>query len=166
MDVLAHSLWAIAVLPGDQIAGKIVFGIMPDLAVFGPNLIIMALTKKRFPKFEDRDQMMKWFDKKGNHWVKTLYRWTHSLLVWALLCMAAFLYCRYTGISPPWFLLAAPLHILLDIPTHNKKSFPVQFLTPLSRLQIDGIHWTNKGIMIVNYSLIAIILLFRYVILT
>jgi hypothetical protein len=165
MDVLAHSLWAIAVLPGEKIAAKIIFGVIPDLAVFGPNLLIMLLKHKKLPKFEDRQQMMDWFDKKDNRWVKDLYRWTHSLIIWAVMIVAAFIYCRNTGISPPWFLLGAPLHIILDIPTHTKNSFPVQFLTPISKLQINGIHWTKKWVLLLNYLLIILILLFRYVIL-
>ena len=164
MDVLAHSLWAVAVLPGDQIAGKVIFGIMPDLAVFGPNLIVMLVKRKKFPKFDDRQQMMEWFDKKDYRWVKTFYKWTHSLIVWALIITAAFLYCRNSDISPPWFLLGAPLHIILDIPTHNKRSFPVQFLTPISKLQVEGIHWSKKWVLILNYVIIAIILLIRYII--
>ncbi len=162
MDVLAHSLWAIAVLPGDQIAGKVIFGIIPDLAVFGPNLLVMALRKEKMGNSRNREEMMKWFARKENRWVKDLYRWTHSLVIWAVVITAAFLYSQKSGSPPPWFLLGAPLHIILDIPTHNKKSFPVQFLTPLSNLQVDGIHWSNKGVLILNYGLLAAILILRF----
>lgn len=164
MDVLAHSLWAIAVLPGEQYLAKVLFGIAPDLAVFGPNLLVIALRKEKMQRPGDREEMMQWFDKKQNRWVKVLYRWTHSLIVWAVIITAAFIFCHNRGTSPPWFLLAAPLHIILDIPTHNKKSFPVQFLTPLSNMQVEGIHWSKKGILILNYVLIFIILVLRFLI--
>jgi hypothetical protein len=163
MDILAHSLWAIAVIPGEQIAGKIILGIMPDLAVFGPNLLVIAIKGKKLPRFKTRENMMDWFEKKDNRWVKTLYRWTHSLVIWSLLIMAGFFLCKYHGYPPPWFLLAAPLHILLDIPTHTKKSFPVEFLTPLSSFQLDGIHWSQKWVLIINYLIVSAILLFRYI---
>jgi hypothetical protein len=162
MDVLAHSLWAIAVLPGEQYLGKVLFGIIPDLAVFGPNLLIIALRKEKLNRSRDREEMMKWFAKKENRWVKELYRWTHSLIVWAAIIIAAFFYCQRSGSPPPWFLLGAPLHILLDIPTHTRRSFPVQFLTPFSTFQVDGIHWSNKKVLILNYVIIFLILIIRF----
>ncbi|MFC1887824.1 hypothetical protein ACFLYK_03345 [Candidatus Cloacimonadota bacterium] len=165
MDILAHSLWSIALIPGDQIAAKVVLGLTPDLAVFGPQLLLMIFKKKSRPKFKDREQMMEWFDRKDNRWVKTLYRWTHSLVIWTVLIIPAFILFSKSGSPPPWFLLGAPLHIILDIPTHTKKSFPVQFLTPFSRLQINGFHWSGRNMLILNYSLIAIAILLRYVIL-
>jgi len=164
MDVLAHSLWSIAVLPGDQIAGKVIFGILPDIMVFAPNLIVYLLRNKKFTRFESREQMMEWFDRKDNRWVKTLYRWTHSLVVWSVIVLTGFLFCNNSSNAPPWFILAAPLHILMDIPTHTKSSFPVKFLTPFSSFQIDGFHWSQKWALLINYLLISIIIILRFVV--
>lgn len=161
MDVLAHSLWSLVLLPGPPSLEKVVMGVMPDAAVFLPNMVYRVVKRSPMPKFQSREQMMEWYDQKENRWIKNLYRWTHSLIVWiALLTPILFFYYRRTG-EILWFLLAAPLHILMDIPTHTKDSFPVQFLTPLSRLQINGVHWSNRWVLIGNYSMIALTFVFR-----
>ena len=127
-----------------------------DVAVFVPGMIQRLVKKTPLPKFRTREEMMEWYSRKENRWSKNLYRWTHSLIVWiVVLAPILFFYYRYTG-QFLWFLLAAPLHILMDIPTHTKDSFPVQFLTPFSRLQVNGIHWSNRWVLISNYCLIMV----------
>ena len=165
MDVAVFVL-----LPGPPSVEKAVLGILPDAAVFVPGMIQRLVKKTPLPKFRTREEMMEWYSRKENRWSKNLYRWTHSLIVIAdmvprllhslivwivVLAPILFFYYRYTG-QFLWFLLAAPLHILMDIPTHTKDSFPVQFLTPFSRLQVNGIHWSNRWVLISNYCLIMV----------
>lgn len=55
------------------------------------------------------------------------YRWTHSLLTWAL--VAAF---------DPWLALGAALHIVLDLPTHGglltqRPLYPINWRWPWPR---------------------------------
>lgn len=161
MDIFAHSLWSMVLLPGPPSVEKAVFGIAPDLIVFTTSLAKQAIKSKFQPGFKTREEMMKWYHRPENKWVLNFYKWTHSLVVWIILLIPAFYFWIKFTERTPWFLLAAPLHILMDIPTHNFKSFPVQFLYPVSRFQVDGLHWSKPVVFIGNYVLIIGAIFFR-----
>ena len=161
MDIMAHSLWSLVLLPGPPSIAKVVFGIAPDVAVFATSLTVQAFKGKMQPGFKTRQEMMEWYNKKENRWVLNLYKWTHSLIIWAVILIPIFTYYHFYQNQIPWFLLAAPLHILMDIPTHNNNSFPVQFLTPLSNFKVNGLHWSKPLVFIGNYILIIIVIYFR-----
>ena len=161
MDVFAHSLWSLLLLPGPPSLEKVAFGIAPDVLVFSTSLTVQAMKGKMQPGFKTREEMMNWYNRQENKWVIAMYKWTHSLLVWLTLLIPAFFIWRHFCGTVPWFILAAPLHILMDIPTHNSDSFPVQFLTPFSRYQFNGLHWSNPFVFAGNYVLIIAIFFFR-----
>ena len=117
------------------------------------------------PRFKTRQEMMEWHNRKENRWVLNLYKWTHSLIIWALLLIPLFSYYLFFRNQVPWFLLAAPMHILMDIPTHDNNAFPVQFLTPFSTLRINGMHWSKPLVFIGNYVLIILVIYFRFFVL-
>ena len=161
MDIMAHTLWTLVLLPGPPSITKVAFGIAPDVAVFATSLTAQAIKGKMQPSFKTREEMMEWYNQKENKWVLNFYKWTHSLIVWMILIIPAFfIWLKLSG-DIPWFLLAAPLHILMDIPTHNNNSFPVQFLTPLSTFKVNGLHWSKPLVFIGNYVLIIIAIYFR-----
>ncbi len=161
MDIMAHSLWSLALLPGSPSVAKVVLGIAPDVAVFATSLTVQAIKGKMQPGFKTRQEMMEWYNKKENRWVLNLYKWTHSLIIWIVILLPIFAYYYFYQNKIPWFLLAAPLHILMDIPTHNNNSFPVQFLKPFSTFKINGLHWSKPIVFIGNYILIIIVIYFR-----
>ena len=161
MDIMAHSLWSLVLLPGPPSIAKVVLGIAPDVTVFATSLTVQTLRGKMQPGFKTRQEMMEWYDRKENRWVLNLYKWTHSLIIWVLLLIPLFAYYLYFLDQVPWYLLAAPLHILMDIPTHDRNSFPVQFLTPVSTLRINGLHWSKAWVFIGNYVLIILVIYFR-----
>ncbi|MBN2460663.1 MAG: hypothetical protein JXB60_03565 [Candidatus Cloacimonetes bacterium] len=161
MDILSHSLWSLALLPGPPVFSKVVMGLLPDLSVFGTGLVVQTIKGQKQPRFQSREQMLQWFDKKDNRWIKGLYSWTHSLIIWICILIPVIIIYRCSYRAMPWFMLAAPLHIIMDIPTHTRDSFPVRFLTPLSRFQINGIHWSRKNAMILNYSFLLVTLAVR-----
>jgi hypothetical protein len=161
MDIMAHSLWSLVLLPGPPSIAKVVLGIAPDAAVFATSLTVQALRGKMQPGFKTRQEMMEWYDRKENRCVINLYKWTHSLIIWVLLLIPLFAYYLYFLNQVPWYLLAAPLHILMDIPTHDRNSFPVQFLNPFSKFQFNGLHWSKPLVFIGNYVLLILIIYFR-----
>ena len=165
MDIVAHSLWSMFLLPGPPSVAKVVLGIAPDAAVFVTSITVQVLKGKMQPRFKTRQEMMEWHNRKENRWVLNLYKWTHSLIIWALLLIPLFSYYLFFRNQVPWFLLAAPIHILMDIPTHDKNSFPVQFLTPFSTLRINGLHWSKPLVFIGNYVLIILVIYFRFFVL-
>ena len=161
MDIMAHSLWSLVLLPGPPSVAKVIFGIAPDVTVFATSLTIQAFKGKMQPSFKTRQEMMEWYNKKENRWVINLYKWTHSLIIWTAILIPVFAYYYFYLNQIPWFLLAAPLHIFMDIPTHNNNSFPVQFLTPLSTFKVNGMHWSKPIVFIGNYVLIIMFIYIR-----
>lgn len=161
MDIMAHSMWSLALLPGTPSIAKVAFGIAPDLLVFATSLTVQAVKGKMQPGFKTRDEMMKWYHRDENKWVLNLYKHTHSLIIWSAVLLPLFIYFYYVQNLFPWFLLAAPIHILMDIPTHDKHSFPVQFLTPFSKIRINGMHWSKPLVFIGNYVLLISVIYLR-----
>ncbi|MCD4819503.1 MAG: hypothetical protein K8S23_12510 [Candidatus Cloacimonetes bacterium] len=161
MDIMAHSLWSLVLLPGKPTIAKVALGIAPDVVVFALSLSKQAIKGKMQPGFKTRTKMMNWYHRKENKWVLNLYKYTHSLVIWTAVILPIFLYFYFVRNIIPWFLLAAPIHILMDIPTHDNNSFPVQFLTPFSKVRINGMHWSKPLIFIGNYVLIIAVFYFR-----
>ena len=58
----------------------------------------------------------------------------------------------------PWYVLAWPLHILMDIFTHRREFLPTPFLWPVSTWAFPGISWAEPWFMIVNYSIMLTVL--------
>jgi len=92
-------------------------------------------------------------------WVFTLYGITHSLFVISLVFLFVFLIFQ----TIPIYLLAWPIHVLMDIPTHRKDFLPTPFLWPFSNYAFPGISWGTKKFMITNYTLIIFFLIYIYV---
>lgn len=149
MDVFAHGLWSY------QLVGKrsrrvllaVAFGVLPDLFAFTPFFFQqvfsggLALAHPENVHIPD--------------YVYRLYDVSHSLIVAALTLGAIRLLCG----NLPLYLLAWPLHIVMDIPTHSRAFFPTPFLWPISSYKVDGIAWSTPWLMILNYSAIALVFL-------
>ena len=129
------------------------FGMLPDLLAFGPFFAYRILSGTlKFGKPEIVSIPSAVF---------TVYNFSHSLFTAAaILLLMRFVISKELFISA----CAYPLHILLDIPTHDKTFFPTPFLFPLSNFRIDGISWGNKYFMLSNYAALLIVyfLYFRY----
>jgi len=74
MDIVAHSLWSMVLLPGPPSVAKVIFGIAPDAAVFATSLTVQAFKGKMQPGFKTRQEMMEWYDRKENRWIVNLYK--------------------------------------------------------------------------------------------
>src|SRR5207302_5316844 len=83
---------------------------------------------------------------------------THSLVIFA----AAFLLATMLRRRPPLPMLAWGLHVLVDIPGHQR--FLTPFLYPLSDVRFYGLwEWLSWPMLLVNYAAIvtAVFLLWR-----
>ena len=141
MDIISHGLYggvAFGRMRRRDYVTAFLFGIGPDLLAFAPLFIINLVSGGTMgrPSLETIPLH-----------VFTVYGITHSFVVYAVLF--AFL----------WFLgkkhfakltLAWPLHILVDIPTHDATFFPTPFLWPISDFHINGISWGQPIIFIPN----------------
>jgi len=150
MDILAHGLWGGAAFGWKRKYGwAFLFGALPDLLAFGP-FFIYRLARGAFkfgrPEISSIPQI-----------VFTSYNVSHSLFTAAIIFLVIrFLISKELSIAAS----AYPLHILLDIPTHDISFFPTPFLYPLLNAKVDGFSWGHPTFMIVNYSALVTIYYF------
>jgi len=148
MDTFAHGLWSYIIFSKSKYVWlAVLFGILPDLLSW---TIWMFYRNKNGFTWGHPDLSL------IPKWVFTLYGITHSLFVVALVFLIVFLVFKHI----PIYLLAWPLHILIDIFTHTKDFLPTPFLWPFSNYAFPGISWGNMYFMSINYSLIAFFLIF------
>jgi len=148
LDILAHGLWSYAALHKVHHAkAAIVAGMLPDFIPFAP-LLISRIIKGTFrfsaPPHNPSDIP---------RLVYQAYDLTHSFItVIIVLGLITFISRKFY-----LFLLAWPLHILMDIPTHTSDFFPTHFLYPLSNVHVNGMNWGSPWFMLLNYSVLLII---------
>ena len=154
MDVFSHGLYggvAFGRMSRRDYITAFLFGIGPDIVAFGTLFIsslIFSGTVGR-PSLETIPS-----------YVFTIYDFSHSLVVFAaFFAMVWFLgYTHFAKLTLAW-----PLHILVDIPTHDASFFPTPFLWPISDFHIDGVSWGHPMIFIPNVILLLCLYGFWYV---
>lgn len=152
MDVVSHALWGGLVFGGsDSVVLAATFGAAPDLIPFVPFVLREAIHNKRISPLKPDIQAFP-------SWTFKLYNYTHSLISY----LGIFLIC-YWLFSPAVARLSLGwlLHILMDIPTHEKKFFPTEFLFPLSDFSFDGIPWSRGSVMLGNYLALVLVFLLK-----
>ncbi|MCB0212751.1 MAG: hypothetical protein KDJ52_25635 [Anaerolineae bacterium] len=82
-------------------------------------------------------------------WMKTLHHLCHSLPV----LLAVTLVIKFVTGKWPLAALAWGLHIVIDIPTHSRRTWAPQFLWPLSSITVDGVSWTDVAIPAINRAI-------------
>lgn len=148
MDTFAHALWSYIIFNRiEDVWLAVFFGVMPDLFSW-TIFMIYNLIKGKFGKPQIG---------KIPQWVFTLYGITHSMIIIGVVFLGVFLFIGRI----PLYLLAWPLHVLIDIPTHSKEFLPTPFLWPLSKYAFPGFSWGNRYFMITNYLLIVLFMLFQ-----
>ena len=166
MDVVSHGLWSYVGaramnLRSDGLRVRpflaAAFGILPDLIAFTPLTIWSAVQLVSGNAHLAGHRAAEEYIARNVPWLQTLttelYGASHSLLLWAVvfgLLLAFRLRWR------EWF--AWLLHILVDIPTHSRESYPTPALWPLSDWTFDGVTWRSAAILIPNFVLLAIAL--------
>lgn len=151
MDILSHGLY------GGVAFGRrsrmsfwlsFFFGIAPDLFSFG---IFTAGTW--IGVFDHPDWSTGQHPDPGTYplFVPMSYNITHSFVVFAMVFALVWLLRK----KPLYELLAWPLHILVDIPTHSSAFFPTPFLWPISDYRVNGHSWGSPEIFIPNVILLV-----------
>lgn len=152
MDTLSHALYGgVAFGRSSRISywKAFFFGMAPDLFSFGIFTITTVLGLVSGPDWSagppDPSSIPQY--------VHTMYDITHSFVVFGVVFGLVWLIMK----KPMIELLAWPLHILIDIPTHSSEFFPTPFLWPLSDFHIDGMSWGQPIIFIPNVVLLIVI---------
>ena len=78
------------------------------------------------------------------------YVFSHSLVILGVVSLVWFAVRR----QPPWLLIPYGLHLLMDIPTHERYQTP--FLFPLSRWTIEGYAWGRMPMFLANWFLLLV----------
>jgi hypothetical protein len=161
MDFFAHGLWAGAAGAAANrklkrklsLIQAVIWGVFPDAFAFLP-VVAVALWFRRpgepiTPGILFRGRLLDLLPRSLRP--EVLYQFSHSLVVFLPVFFLLWLLFR----RPLLAMLAWPLHILMDIPTHGGGTYRTPFLWPLSSYRFSGIWWSRRWFMILNYSLIA-----------
>lgn len=155
MDVFSHGLWG-GILLGRKNKKSFwtafAFGVGPDLLSFGVFTFMTVLGLSSGPDWSGGPPDPSLIPP----YVHMLYNITHSLVVFAFAFGIVWAIRR----KPMFEMLAWPLHILLDIPTHSAEFFPTPFLWPVSSYHISGIPWSHPAIFVPN--VVLLLLTFSY----
>lgn len=152
MDILSHGLWGGAAF--GRKAKKsfwlaFFIGIAPDLFSFGIFSAMNILGLASGPDWSNGPPSPGAIPE----YVHTLYNWTHSLVIFAIVFGIVWLLRK----KPLYELLAWPLHILMDLPTHSTRFFPTPFLWPFADYRFDGIPWSHPWIFFPNWILLVLV---------
>ena len=141
MDIFAHGLWSYAVFHRKKYVWlAVLFGLLPDFLSFGIIFVINLLNGN----FHRGPPAISSLPK----WLFAAYNMTHSFVMFLAVFIAVYLITK----KWKWYMVAWPLHVLIDIPTHSFRFFPTPFLWPLSDYKFDGISWATGWFMLLNYS--------------
>lgn len=147
MDYIAHGLWSyIAFHKIRRPLWAVGFGLLPDSSSWLIYVIYRWVTNGSFgrPVLEE----LPW-------WIYVLYNISHSLIISCGVIVVISLLLKRV----PVYMLAWPLAILLDIPTHTRDFLPTPFLWPLSEWRFDGFSWASTWFVVLNYSVMLTLLL-------
>ena len=151
MDIISHGLYggvAFGRRSRRDYITAFLFGVAPDLLAFGVFFLIGFFSAGDFgrPTIETIPS-----------YVFNIYNFSHSLVVFAVFFAFLWLagYRNFAKLTLAW-----PLHILVDIPTHDATFFPTPFLWPISDFHIDGVSWGHPIIFFTN--VIFLICLYAY----
>ncbi len=152
MDVLSHGLWggvSFFLKSEKRFWLAFGFGMAPDIFSFG---IFMGLSILGLVSGPDWSMVPPDITLIPNY-VHVLYSITHSLFVFVF----AFGLVWFWRKKPLYEMLAWPLHIFMDIPTHSTSFFATPFLWPISSYRLDGIPWSHPIILFGNAFLLLTI---------
>lgn len=147
MDTLSHGLWG-GIFFGRKLRKDFwvafLFGVLPDILSFGIYIVGSWAGIFSHPDFSS-----------GRHpdpsmipsFVQSFYNVTHSLVIFCVVAGVVYLIRKRMY----WPMLAWPLHILYDIPTHSADFFPTPFLWPLSDYFFHGTSWGQPWIFFPNW---------------
>jgi len=161
MDTVSHAVWGFVLLhrlPTRLVAAGAVAGASPDLLFFLPSRIEQIVEHGwrgaligREPGIWRADGPPLPPDLVEAYW--RYYVWTHSLIV---LGVAVGVGWFVLGRGRQWLWLGLPyaLHILMDIPTHER--YRTQPFYPLWDWQVSGLSWADPRIFWPHLAVIAV----------
>ncbi|MBW2999540.1 hypothetical protein KY339_02605 [Candidatus Woesearchaeota archaeon] len=153
MDFFSHGFWTFLFFHKKSYRWwAVFFGLLPDLISWSPLLVLRLFTGTFVPGPPHIAALPEW--------VWTLYGIGHSMILFLLAIVIVWYFLK----KFPWVMLGYGINILIDIPTHSREFLPTPFLWPFSEWYFPGFSWGQKWFMILNYSLLAALYLFFFLI--
>ena len=87
-----------------------------------------------------------------------MYSVTHSLVIAIVIIAIAFAIWGKRVLP----MLAWPLHVVFDIPTHDLNFFPTPYLWPFNTPLFNGIPWSTPWVFFGYWSILIILLIVMY----
>lgn len=146
MDFFAHGFWSYILFHNTKKPWiAVFFGLLPDLTSWFIFAIYNIMTKGHLgePNVANIPD-----------WTFRLYNISHSLIIALVVIGVVYIILK----KMPWYMLAWPFHIIVDVPTHTRSFLPTPFLWPLSNWSFPGISWADWRFMFFNYILIVSLL--------
>jgi hypothetical protein len=158
MDTLSHGLYggvAVGRRSWRDFTAAFLFGVAPDILAFGPLFIASIFGLHHMERVAGKPDLASIPD-----YVFVIYDMTHSLVVYVFIFAVLWALGRWTlaRLSLGW-----PLHILVDIPTHDISFFPTPFLWPISNMHVDGVSWAVPWIFVPNIILLCVLYSLWYI---
>lgn len=150
MDFFAHIAWTYIIfnrLKKKELYLAMLFAALPDLIGWG-GLLFYRVFNGGFVGKPDIAAIPQWT------W--TLYGISHSIIVFGIVLLIVWLITRKLYV----FMLAYPIEILMDIPTHSREFLPTPFLWPISDWHFHGFSWGQAWFMWLNWSVIFICIIY------
>ncbi|PIZ50989.1 hypothetical protein COY27_05020 [Candidatus Woesearchaeota archaeon CG_4_10_14_0_2_um_filter_33_13] len=145
MDYFAHGFWSYLLFnKSKRPLLAVLFGLLPDTLSWAIYFVYNLFNGTQFGLSSIPV------------WVFTLYGISHSLFVAGVAILIIFIIFK----KVPIYILAWPIAILMDIPTHSREFLPTPFLWPISDWYFPGFSWGTKWFMITNWFLIVLGLLY------
>ncbi len=148
MDDIAHILWSIVIFYHYDWWLAALFGILPDILVFVPFYLAKISTGNVRSTSDLKPKSNIAF---YSRWVLPMYNWTHSLLFVAFVITVCSMIFGYH--VEFWAML---IHVLVDVPSHQRQWFGTKLLYPFSHWQFNGGSWATRDFMLCNYACIAL----------
>jgi len=153
VDIVSHALWTnILYLKARRHAlWGVACGILPDIVSFGPLYLQLIFFPEDAPSIE-------WARRDAGQipaYVFTLYDWSHSLVIFSGVLLAARVAARRIW----WPMFGWGFHVLIDMFTHTSAFFPTPFLWPIADAHdtsIDAVSWSHPIFIAANVSALVV----------
>jgi hypothetical protein len=149
MDILAHSLWAVAAAKGKRELGgrqipvwwTVWWAVFPDVLAFSPWVALALWGLLAGDGLRIRPA----------HLPVPLYPLGHSAVVFAAVFGLVWAVQRRLPVA----MLGWLLHIVIDVFTHSDRFYATRFLWPLSGAHVNGIAWRTPWFFALTYAALA-----------
>jgi hypothetical protein len=174
MEIFSHILWTLIIWPQNNYPYlPLLIAAIPDFLPFLASFFYFSYKKKAsnfLAKGLGKKVLARFF---SNHFakgvvteypksIKIIYHSLHSIIVFVLIFIILLIIFGLNNVITYFICLPWIFHILIDIFAHGKKYKGPEFLFPISKFKFKGLSYYSLHIIIINYLLLAILLIIKF----